>query len=242
VVRTFVSWVAYKAGASDLYPRTASCDLGGAWFKTKGRWSEYPAIGAQVFYGLPRDLNHTGVVVAFDTDTITTVEGNTNDTGSREGDGVYLKKRLRRSANVIGYGYPNFPDGIKSADPDWVSGTKKPLITPVVVKTKPTTVGRIDGIDLSHHNSGVTLSALKQAKAAGVKFVFHKATEGTGFTDVQYATRRRLAKRAGLHYGGYHFARPGTSGGTAQARQFLKVARLAPATCSRSSTWRTTGD
>lgn len=225
---TFVSWVAFKAGAGDLYPRTASCDLAGAWFKTKGRWSEYPAVGAQVFYGTARDLNHTGIVVAFDADAITTVEGNTNLNGSPEGDGVYVKTRLRRSANVVGYGYPAFPGGIVSADPAWVTGVKKPLITPPVVKTRPITTGRIDGIDLSHHNTGITLTALKQAKAAGVNFVFHKATEGSGFTDVQYATRRRLAKRAGLYYGAYHFARPSKSGGTAQARQFLKVAQLAP--------------
>jgi hypothetical protein len=97
---TFVSWVAFKSGAGDLYPRTASCDVAGAWFKAKGRWSEYPAVGAQVFYGVPRDLNHTGIVIAFDADSITTVEGNTNLSGSREGDGVYLRKRLRRTANV----------------------------------------------------------------------------------------------------------------------------------------------
>lgn len=105
----FVSWVALKSGVTDLYPRTASCDVGGQWFKARGQWSEWPSVGAQVFYGTPSDLNHTGVVVAFDSDTITTIEGNTNDDGSREGDGVYRKVRLRRSSNVVGYGHPKFP-------------------------------------------------------------------------------------------------------------------------------------
>ncbi len=105
----FVSWVALKAGVAELYPRTASCDVGGQWFKARGRWSEYPAVGAQVFYGTPSDLNHTGVVVGFDDTYITTVEGNTNDDGGREGDGVYRKVRRRRDSNVVGYGHPKFP-------------------------------------------------------------------------------------------------------------------------------------
>jgi hypothetical protein len=90
-----------------------------AGFKRAKRWSEYPALGAVVCYGKPSDLNHTGIVVAYDATTITTVEGNTNNDGGREGTGVFLKTRLRRSTNVIGYGYPRFPEGITSADPAW---------------------------------------------------------------------------------------------------------------------------
>lgn len=116
---TFVSWLALKTGASKLYPRSASCDAGGTWFKQQDRWSTYPAVGAQVFYGYPHDLNHTGIVYKYDAEYIYTIEGNTNDSGSREGDGVYFKKRLRRGTNVIGYGYPKFPIGIESADPKY---------------------------------------------------------------------------------------------------------------------------
>jgi hypothetical protein len=119
----FVSWVALTAGAADLYPRTASCDVAGAWFKKAGRWSEFPAVGAQVFYGTAANLDHTGVVVAYDAITITTVEGNTNTDGSREGDGVYLKVRPRAGTNIVGYGYPKFPEGIRSADPAYSKET-----------------------------------------------------------------------------------------------------------------------
>lgn len=110
----FVSWLATKAGAADLFPRTASCDAGAAWFKARGQWSEYPAVGAQVFYGTPADLSHTGFVIAYDADTITTVEGNTNVNGSREGDGVYRKVRRRRDAWVVGYGHPAIPGLVKA--------------------------------------------------------------------------------------------------------------------------------
>lgn len=111
----FVSWLALVGGVAELFPRTASCDVGGQWFKDRGQWSEYPAIGAQVFYGTPADLNHTGFVIGFDADTIDVIEGNTNVNGSREGDGVYRKVRRRRDAYVVGYGYPKYPGGIVSA-------------------------------------------------------------------------------------------------------------------------------
>lgn len=118
---TFVSWVAMKAGDADLYPRTASCGDGLRWFRSRGRTSEYPAIGAQVFYGVGGTYgnggHHTGIVYAYDSTYIYTIEGNTNESGSSEGNGVYLKKRLRRDVYVYMYGYPKFPEGIVSADP-----------------------------------------------------------------------------------------------------------------------------
>jgi hypothetical protein len=120
----FVSWCAEKAGVRELYPRTASTDIGASWFKQRGEWSTYPAVPAQVFYGDNGDMNHTGIVYDYDADYIYTVEGNTNDSGSREGNGVYLKKRARRDSYVQGYGYPK---GLvtKSADPNF-KGEVKP--------------------------------------------------------------------------------------------------------------------
>lgn len=106
----FTSWVALKADVATLFPRTASCDVAGKWFKDRRQWSDVPTIGAQVFYGTPADLNHTGIVIDFDSNLITTIEGNTNTSGSREGDGVYRKVRRRRDAYVVGYGHPAYPD------------------------------------------------------------------------------------------------------------------------------------
>lgn len=117
---TFVSWLALKAGLAALYPCTASTDAGAAWFKDRGEWHDYPAVGAQVFYGHGGDMVHTGVVEAYDATTITTIEGNTNTNGSAEGDGVYRKVRNRHDDFVQGYGYPAVPGGLKSADPAYV--------------------------------------------------------------------------------------------------------------------------
>lgn len=129
----FVAWVAEKSGARALYPKTAGCATAVNWFRNAGRFSAYPAVGAQVFFG-PGGGTHTGLVYAYDGTYIYTYEGNTNVNGSAEGDGVYKRKRARRDANVYGYGYPKFAEGIKSADPAWAKDAPK---APKPPKAKP---------------------------------------------------------------------------------------------------------
>lgn len=85
---------------------------------------------------------------------------------------------------------------------------------------------RVDGVDISHHQSATFDYAA--AKAAGVQFVYHKATEGTSFTDPNYARRRAEAKAAGLAFGAYHFARPEGTDAVAEAQHFLRVAAPLP--------------
>ncbi|MCY0946836.1 CHAP domain-containing protein [Streptomyces antarcticus] len=122
---TFVSWCALKAGLAALYPRTASCLTGVSWFKQRKQFSAYPAVGAQVFFG-KNGGTHTGLVYDYDDTYVYTIEGNTNASGSPEGDGVYEKKHRRTDAYVYGYGYPAFAEGIKSADPAWKDKAPKP--------------------------------------------------------------------------------------------------------------------
>ena len=118
---TFVAACFKMAGALELLAGgpTASTDLSMANWKKAGRWSEYPAIGAQVLFGSNGNPDHTGIVASYGPTTITTIEGNTNTSGSREGDGVYLKTHRRADPRVLGYGYPKYPEGIVSADPAW---------------------------------------------------------------------------------------------------------------------------
>lgn len=130
----FVSWVAMKAGFAELFPRTASTDVGAAWYKQRKAWSEYPAVGAQGFLGHNGDMFHTFIVVDYDDTYIYTVEGNSNDTGAAEGSGVVAHKRKRTDANIAGYGYPAYPEGIVSADPAWKR--KAPKHKKVVVEPK----------------------------------------------------------------------------------------------------------
>lgn len=85
---------------------------------------------------------------------------------------------------------------------------------------------RIDGIDISHHQAQTIDYAA--AKRAGVKWIYHKATEGSTVTDENYARRRTEAKAAGIPFGAYHFARPEGGDAVAEARAFLKAATPKP--------------
>ncbi|WP_143179880.1 hypothetical protein [Streptomyces yunnanensis] len=89
-------------------------------FKSRNRFSEYPATGAMIYFG--SGGGHMGIVERYDATYAYTIEGNTSDSGSAEGDGVYRKRRVRRDAYV--YGYPAYAEGIDSADPAWA--TSKP--------------------------------------------------------------------------------------------------------------------
>lgn len=57
-------------------------------------------------------------------------------------------------------------------------------------------------IDISHHNTVKDFAALK---ATGILGVIHKCTQGSGYVDPTYATRRRAATDAGLLWGAYTF-------------------------------------
>lgn len=68
--------IIYINGKVRVLPQTG--DVFFIWFANKGR------------------VAHTGFIDKWSDTWVTTVEGNTNEAGSREGDGVYRKKRLKR--------------------------------------------------------------------------------------------------------------------------------------------------
>jgi Transglycosylase SLT domain len=111
---TFLAWAFVEAGYRKLAPMTPGCATAIAWFRARKRVNKYPAIGAQVFFGRGGS-EHVGLVYKYDPTHVWTIEGNTNDDGSSEGIGVFLKKRARKSA--FGYGYPKYAEGIVTADP-----------------------------------------------------------------------------------------------------------------------------
>ncbi|MCP4654719.1 MAG: hypothetical protein GY856_04780 [bacterium] len=75
-------------------------------------------------------------------------------------------------------------------------------------------------IDLSHHQAEVDFAAVQ---ADGIAGVIHKATQGTGYVDPTYASRRQQALDAGLFWGAYHFG-DGRDAET-QAAHFLDTVR-----------------
>jgi len=78
-------------------------------------------------------------------------------------------------------------------------------------------------IDLSHFNE---VTSFSEIKAGGIAGVIHKATQGTGYTDPTYSTRRTEALAAGLWWGAYHFGV--NADGTEQAQYFLSVVNPGP--------------
>ncbi|MHC3468448.1 lysozyme [Streptomyces sp. 7R007] len=74
------------------------------------------------------------------------------------------------------------------------------------------------GHDVSSHQKNVDWSA---AKAKGATFVYVKATESTTYRSPYFARQYDGARAAGIIRGAYHFARPDTSSGRAQADFFV---------------------
>lgn len=108
----FVDWCFYKSfgkvGFAMLYQPEkgtgAGCPFSADFFRDHDQFYETPAIGDQVFFGVPGDEYHTGIVVEIGNITITTVEGNTGG-----GNGQVMKKTYTRSAGMIsGYGRPRW--------------------------------------------------------------------------------------------------------------------------------------
>lgn len=85
--------------------------------------------------------------------------------------------------------------------------------------------GYLEGVDVSNWQGPIDFA---KVQAAGKRFVFAKASEGTTWTDASYARNRAGAIAAGLRFGAYHFARPGSAAGDAvrEADHFIAVMGL----------------
>lgn len=77
----------------------------------------------------------------------------------------------------------------------------------------------IGGIDVSDWQEDIDWSLVP---ASVVKFVFAKATEGTGFSSSQFQRQHDGAKSRHIPFGAYHFLDPAADG-KAQAEYFLEA-------------------
>jgi hypothetical protein len=132
---TFASWLFLTAGYKSLCLMSDYSVDQYNWFNSRGRANGYPAVGAVVWYG-PGGNEHTGWVYAYDADYIYTIEGNWDDQ-------VTTMKRPRREAlnglDIFMYGYPNFAEGVVTADPDHATPGSVYAATASVNKTGTTT-------------------------------------------------------------------------------------------------------
>lgn len=83
------------------------------------------------------------------------------------------------------------------------------------------------GIDVSHWQGRINW---RRVRNGGVSFAIAKATDGTRVVDGTYHRNSRMARRAGIAFTAYHFARPagGVANARAQADFFVKHAKLQP--------------
>ncbi len=75
----------------------------------------------------------------------------------------------------------------------------------------------LPGLDVSHYQGTINWTTVKNG---GAKFAYMKATEGTTYRDPNFSANYLNSYNAGLVRGAYHFARPDSSSGAAQADYF----------------------
>ncbi|MCX8966794.1 CHAP domain-containing protein [Erwinia psidii] len=86
----FVVWCHLEAGITDI-PRTGGVlDM---WNRSKEYRVTSPQPGDVMIMDFGKGAGHTGIVLSVDGDVIKTIEGNTNETGGREGYAVFRKAR-----------------------------------------------------------------------------------------------------------------------------------------------------
>lgn len=107
---TFIVKQASKlTGITTDLPRTYSCDVLGMWAKSKGKFvsgsSGNLSLVKPGHLFLVRkshnDWQHTGIVIEMTTEYCVTIEGNTNDDGSREGYEVCKRIRAFGSLDFV---------------------------------------------------------------------------------------------------------------------------------------------
>lgn len=87
------------------------------------------------------------------------------------------------------------------------------------------TDAHLEGIDVSRWQGEPKWA---KVKAAGIRFVIAKATQGNGLVDPQYARNRKRLRAVGIPFSAYHYADPqaGVGDAVAEADHFVSTARL----------------
>ena len=94
----------YRFPIPNPCPRTGSAL--GLWNHSRPEWrSNAPTVGAVFVLDFGHGTGHVGFVESIEGAWLTTIEGNSNEGGSREGIGVFRRKRATASINR---GFLNF--------------------------------------------------------------------------------------------------------------------------------------
>jgi len=101
----FVCWVLGQNNVTN--PKSGYCPT--LFSRQNEVWNRTSKINANplsgdvfgIYFREKKRIAHVGFVDSWTSKTVTTVEGNTNKAGSREGDGVYRKIRLTRQIYAV---------------------------------------------------------------------------------------------------------------------------------------------
>ena len=89
--------VRYPAFSPAYFPRERIVWSGNGAYKGKVQ----PGDLAGFYYAGLNRIGHVAIIVQVYSTFFVTVEGNTNGSGGREGDGVYFRKRLKRQVRYV---------------------------------------------------------------------------------------------------------------------------------------------
>lgn len=99
----FISWTFEKAGVKALksaYSPAWFPNQNTIWKQGKGQQPQQGDVFG-IWFNNKKRIAHVGFVDNWGVKEVITVEGNTNEAGSREGDGVYRKRRLIRQIYAV---------------------------------------------------------------------------------------------------------------------------------------------
>lgn len=203
-------WVRTMAGGESAgdFDRDGDADAVDGWKREPDRAKHFdrrPPRGVPVaFSGGSRGFGHRAISLG---------DGkirSTDMTGSRYTPGIVGTTTIDDIESAMGVRYVGWSETISGKE------------IPVPVSERPQPL-RVHGVDISRHQGKVTIDWDK-LHDAGVKWMYHKCTEGDSFKDEYYVSRRAEAKRNGMPFGAYHFARPGTNDAKREAHAFLEAA------------------
>ncbi|MEV0199485.1 CHAP domain-containing protein [Nonomuraea sp. NPDC050691] len=118
----FIAWAADRAGIVDHVGSFAWTPSHAAWFIKQGAWSSTPEPGALVFFDWKggksyQGIDHVGIVESVSGGKIHTIEANV--------DRVWLKRKVRETDKVVGYGLPRLVKA--DATPSEIRATEHPF-------------------------------------------------------------------------------------------------------------------
>ena len=139
----FINAFGYDAGSALTYGGTAACANSADLFRQHGAFVHQPEVGDQIFLYSGGGINHTGIVVELDGNTLKTVEGNYSD-------GVSMVSYIAGSSKIAGYGRPDWQKVLSLPDEEETPAEIDPH------KWEPPTLG----LSSAYSGSCVVLQAL----------------------------------------------------------------------------------